>query len=122
LKPIELPLKKLTNPPELQCVGFNLTDIDLKIKKGFIQLDADYQKIENVDSEFCKEFEKSLREGPMKALQSMGKDFPGFPGGFGQVAASEGDASTEPNQQGSEVPVKGPTRTKEENEPHTDEL
>ena len=57
----------------------------------------------------------------MKALNSMTKDFQGFPGMSGLTGLAT-DATSDKNQQGSEVPQKGPTKTKEEQEAHTDEL
>ena len=37
-QPITLPLKSFENPAESQCLGFNLTNIMVKVNKGFIQL------------------------------------------------------------------------------------
>lgn len=36
LKPQIFPLKDVDNPPELQCFGFNLTNMDVHINKGYI--------------------------------------------------------------------------------------
>ena len=35
-KPVIIPLKKFDNPPELECFGFNLTNLDFKINKGYL--------------------------------------------------------------------------------------
>jgi len=48
------------------------------MRKGFMQLSAGYDKISDPDEEFCAKFEETMREGPMKAMKSMGKGFPEF--------------------------------------------
>lgn len=35
-QPITFPLKTFDNPAESQCIGFNLTNIMVKINKGYI--------------------------------------------------------------------------------------
>ena len=35
-QPITIPLKTLENPREMQCLGFNLTNVMVKVNKGFI--------------------------------------------------------------------------------------
>jgi hypothetical protein len=35
-QPIVVPLKKFENPREAQCLGFNLTNVMVKVNKGFI--------------------------------------------------------------------------------------
>jgi hypothetical protein len=35
-QPVVIPLKKFPNPTELQCLGFNLTNVDIKVNKGYI--------------------------------------------------------------------------------------
>lgn len=88
-------MKKFKNPKELQCVGFNLTDIDIILKKGHVIVSAGYEKIDNPDVEFCAKFEETMREGPMKAMKNLGKGFPEFSNlakGFG---INTGDEETE---------------------------
>jgi hypothetical protein len=114
LRPFSFPLKKFKNPKELQCVGFNLTEIDIILKKGHVIVSAGYEKIDNPDVEFCAKFEETMREGPMKAMKNIGKNFPEFANlakGFGldpneneedsgnlelPEAASEGDERRAP--------------------------
>lgn len=72
-------------------MGFNITDVVPKIRKGFIQIDVFYDDVKEKDEIFCEQFEKAIREGPMKTFnqftqqfQQMGnfanKMVPGIPG------------------------------------------
>jgi hypothetical protein len=45
LKPQIFPLKNVTNPPEFQCLGFNLTNMDVIINKNFMQINGNYKQI-----------------------------------------------------------------------------
>lgn len=57
LQPVVIPLKKFPNPKELQCLGFNLTNVDVKVNKGFVQFNANYIKIDvPEDEEACNKF------------------------------------------------------------------
>ena len=44
-KPAIIPLKKFNNPRELQCLGFNLTNIAVKINKGYLQVNGNYIRL-----------------------------------------------------------------------------
>jgi hypothetical protein len=44
-QPLTIPLKNFNNPPELQCLGFNLTNIMVKINKGFLQVNGNYMRL-----------------------------------------------------------------------------
>ena len=57
----------------------------------------------------------------MKALNSMTKDFQGFPGMSGLTGMAT-DATSDKTQQGSEVPQKKLIKTEGEQEVHTEEL
>ncbi len=69
IKPVAIPISTLSNLREFQCLGFNLTDMDLMFKKSMIQLNAAYIKIDNPDVEYCGRFEKAMREGPLKKME-----------------------------------------------------
>lgn len=63
-----------------------------------------------------------MKEGPMKAMKSMGKDIPGFSHfseGMSREIGEEGVPDSQ--EKGSEVPSKGPTQTTEE-QVHSEEL
>jgi len=40
------PLKKFNNPEEFSCLGFNLTDLDVKVNQGYVQVNSNYIKVE----------------------------------------------------------------------------
>lgn len=66
LKPQMFPLRNFTNPPELQCLGFNLTNVDVKVNKGYMQISCNYRNINFEDlsenrKEMCSAFEYTLR-------------------------------------------------------------
>ena len=49
------------NPPELQCLGFNLADLDVSFKKAQVQLSTYYKEIQNPDADICARFYEDLR-------------------------------------------------------------
>ncbi len=70
-----IPLKKFENPPELQCLGFNLTDIHVKINKGYIQANGAYTRLtpEQVDQKFCTTFEERVSKSPAAVFKKLAK-------------------------------------------------
>lgn len=69
------PIEKITNPREMSCLGFNITNPKLMIKEAFILAKADYEKTV-ADEEFCLDFELKFKEGPLMGMKSVGKEFP----------------------------------------------
>jgi hypothetical protein len=65
-------LKK--NPKELQCFGFNVSDLDLSFKKSQLQLSLFYKNISNPDKEVCDNFAEELKKSPGKIFEQM-KDY-----------------------------------------------
>lgn len=118
---------KFENPREFQCLGFNLTDLDVKIDKGYIQLSAGYEKVDITDKELCELFEKALQEGPMKAIKKMADEFPGF-AAFGQSMGMGGDSESSSGKK--ELPHRVESIKKDDNKDggqkeetfHTDEF
>lgn len=73
------PLKNFPNPPELQCFGFNLTNVDIIINKGFLQINANYIKTEDSNNlTFCRAFENMLKSSPEQVTEYVGKFIPGL--------------------------------------------
>jgi hypothetical protein len=72
-KPQIIPLKKFKNPRELQCLGFNLTNVVVKINKGFLQMNGNYIRLapEDVDTEFCGKFEERVNNSPAEIFRKM---------------------------------------------------
>lgn len=72
-QPIAIPLKKFQNPAEVQCLGFNLTNLMVKVNKGFVQLNANYISIprEDVDIPFCEEFEERISKSPTEIFKKL---------------------------------------------------
>lgn len=75
-KPAVIPLKKFNNPRELQCLGFNLTNVNVKINKHFLQVNGNYIKLtpEQVDTDFCTMFEGAVENSPKKIFEKIAQN------------------------------------------------
>lgn len=65
------------NPKELQCFGFNVSDLDLSFKKSQVQFSLFYKEITNPNKEICDAFEEELRKSPQKIFDQMKNYGPG---------------------------------------------
>jgi len=54
------------NPKELQCLGFNIADLDIAFKKSQVQLSAYYKKTKYQNKKLCDDFLAELRGSPNK--------------------------------------------------------
>lgn len=65
-KEVPIPLGDLLakNPPEMQCLGFNVVDIGVDFRKGQCQFSAYYKHVDNPDEEICAEFKEELKKSP----------------------------------------------------------
>jgi hypothetical protein len=72
-QPSIIPLKKFDNPREFQCIGFNLTDVNVYINKAYLQVNANYMKLtpDQVDAEFCSGFEERVLKSPKKVFDKI---------------------------------------------------
>lgn len=61
------------NPTELQCFGFNVSDLDISFKKSQMQLSAYYKHIANPDQAVCDAFQDELNKSPKKLMDQMRK-------------------------------------------------
>lgn len=50
LEPLKFPLSNFRNRPEMQCLGFYLTEADIKFKKGHVQTNFFYKEIKDADT------------------------------------------------------------------------
>jgi hypothetical protein len=66
IKPYEIPIKSIPYPKEMECLGVQLSDLDLKFRKGFMEMSIDYTEVETMSGPNCDEFLTALREGPKK--------------------------------------------------------
>lgn len=74
LQPGVIPLKKFNNPKELSCLGFNLTNLFVKVNKGFLQLNANYVKVDEPASpEACETLKHALTNNPKKLIEDIKK-------------------------------------------------
>jgi hypothetical protein len=65
IPPYELPLLKPPSPAELECLGFKLGEIDLKFKKGYLEVMFGYKLVDfPSDKEVCETFLAIIRKGP----------------------------------------------------------
>ena len=78
MKPKPIPLKEFVNPAEFQCIGFNLTNLDVLINKGYLQLNANYKETAGENEEFCQGFESTLKSSPEKMLELLSGKIPGL--------------------------------------------
>jgi len=52
-------------PKEMECLGFKFAEFDVIFKKGFVELNTSYKKVEEPsDPEVCRGFLDALRQGP----------------------------------------------------------
>jgi hypothetical protein len=65
------------NPKELQCLGFNVSDLDISFKKSQLQLSLFYKDVTNPDREICDAFEKELIKSPSAIYEQVSKFKPG---------------------------------------------
>ena len=57
VKPFEMPMKNLPTPPEVECLGIALSDLDLHFKKGYFEATFGYKKVDKPrDEEVCEGF------------------------------------------------------------------
>jgi hypothetical protein len=65
------------NPKELQCFGFNISDVDISYKKSQMQLGLFYKTIDNPNKAICDAFEEELKKSPQKVFDQMKNFGPG---------------------------------------------
>lgn len=65
VEPFEIPMNNPPTPPELECLGFKLSNADIKFKKGYLEMDCGYKLIDTPSNPaICEQFIDALREGP----------------------------------------------------------
>jgi len=70
VEPFEIPMNNPPTPPEVECLGFKLSDADIKFKKGFLEMSCGYRLVDKPSQpEVCDEFIRALREGPKEAMK-----------------------------------------------------
>ena len=78
LKPIDIPMKNLPTPPEVECLGIGLTDLNVHFKKGYVELTTGYKKVDKPrDPKLCDKFIDTLTKGPRQAKDSVNSLFGG---------------------------------------------
>ena len=78
VQPLEMPMKNLPTPPEMECLGFALADLNLNFKKGYVEVTCGYKKVEQPKKpEVCAGFIEALKQGPKKAKDSVENLFGG---------------------------------------------
>ena len=77
--PYEMPMKNLPQPEELDCLGIQLSDLNVNFKRGYVEVSCGYKKVEKPRSpELCDAFIQALAEGPKKAQESVDNLFGGM--------------------------------------------
>lgn len=71
LPPREIPLRDPPSPEELSCIGFALGQMELKFRKGYVELSFGYRKQTDVevDQGLCERFLEYVRRGPQWFLE-----------------------------------------------------
>ena len=59
------------NPPELQCFGFNIADLDVSFRKSQAQMSMYYKNIDNPDEDICRAFKESVMRSPQEILDKI---------------------------------------------------
>ena len=78
IKPVEFPKKNVPTPPEMECLGIGLTDLNINFKKGFIEFTTGYKKVDKPrDPKLCEKFISALTEGPRQAKDNVNNLFGG---------------------------------------------
>ena len=79
VRPFQLPMKQPPTPPEMECLGIKLQDLQIKFVKGYVEVSCGYKKVDKPrDPEICDNFIKALSEGPKNAKSSMDNLFGGM--------------------------------------------
>lgn len=66
----DIPLAKPPSPKELECLGLKLTDMDLKFKKGYLEVTFGYRKVKFPSNPMvCEKFLEYIRRGPSDFLE-----------------------------------------------------
>jgi len=70
IKPLEFPVYNPPSPKELECLGMKLADMNLLFRKGFMELNFDYKRVDvPSDPEGCDKFVKMMRKGPESMIE-----------------------------------------------------
>ncbi len=74
LKPFELPMKNPITPPELECLGFRLSDFAIDFRKGYLEIGQNFRKVDKPSNpEICQMFIEAMRKGPETMLDTADK-------------------------------------------------
>ena len=71
LKTQNFSIDKLKNIPELQCFGFQISDLGLNYKKSQAQLSLFYSDVEIPNQVVCDTFKEQLAKSPMKIMKQI---------------------------------------------------
>lgn len=86
------------NPKELQCLGFNVADLDVTFKKSQVQLSTYFKYTKYSNKTLCDKFLAELRESPNKILDQINlqKDNPLMKGFEEAQRVAAGNSSANP--------------------------
>jgi len=61
VQPYEFPMKNLPHLPEVECLGFQLADLDINFRKGYLELSCSYTDVDTPSNpEICDKFLDAL--------------------------------------------------------------
>jgi len=62
LQPVEIPIPEPFTPKEIECLGISFDELDISIRKGFVEFDVSYKEVDqDRDSAFCQKFISQIR-------------------------------------------------------------
>lgn len=69
LEPKEFPMQNLPQYKEVECLGFQLSDMQVNFRKNFLEINCGYKKVGiPSDPEVCENFLDALKHGPKKFM------------------------------------------------------
>jgi len=86
------------NPKEMQCLGFNVADIDITFKKSQAQFSAYFKKTKYANKALCEKFFQELQGAPnkLKEVLDPAKNSALAKGMEEAQAAAAGDTAADP--------------------------
>jgi hypothetical protein len=71
MPPRKIPITKTKTHYELECLGFELTDLSANFRKGYFELEQRYRIRDSpLESSFCVKFRESMTKGREKLKES----------------------------------------------------
>ena len=71
VQPRKFPITKTKTHDELECLGFELTDLNMNFRKGYFELMQHYRALaQPLETSFCLKFRESMAKGKEKLQET----------------------------------------------------